>query len=156
VVAAADEDATGRRVIDGEGAGARRRAARRLGLPPAPATVRSRDRGDQRADVLEGHLSTALVHMANVSYRLGTHHSAAEARDALRDRGNDAVETFERFQAHLEANGVDFAKTKVVVGPWLEMDPATERFVGHSDIVERANGLLRREYRAPFVIPEKV
>ena len=61
-----------------------------------------------------------------------------------------------RFRAHLEANGVDFAKAKVVVGPWLEMEPATERFVGQSDTVARANGLLRREYRAPFAVPEKV
>lgn len=120
------------------------------------ATVRSRDRSGQRADVLEGHLSTALVHMANISYRLGTDHSAGAAKDAVRDRGPDAVETFERFQAHLEANGVNFEKSKVVVGPWLEMAPATERFVGNAATVARANELLRREYRAPFVIPEKV
>jgi hypothetical protein len=36
------------------------------------------------------------------------------------------------------------------------MDPATERFVGNAATVARANDLLRREYRAPFVIPEKV
>jgi predicted dehydrogenase len=120
------------------------------------AAVRSRKLSDLRADVLEGHLSTALVHMANISYRLGTDHSAREARGAVQDRGGDAVETFERFQAHLEANGVDFAKAKVVVGPWLEMDVSTERFVGGSDTVARANQLLRRECRAPFVVPEKV
>jgi hypothetical protein len=120
------------------------------------AAVRSRQVSDLRADVLEGHLSTALVHMANISYRLGTDHSAEQARDAVRDRGTEAVETFERFRAHLEANGVDFAKAKVVVGPWLEMDAGTERFVGHSDTVARANGLLRRQYRAPFTVPDSV
>lgn len=118
--------------------------------------VRSRKLSDLRADVLEGHLSTAMVHMANISYRLGTGRSAKEARDALQDRGPDALETFERFQAHLEANGVDFAKSKVVVGPWLEMDAGTEQFVGRSDTVARANELLRREYRKPFVVPERV
>jgi hypothetical protein len=94
--------------------------------------------------------------MADISYRLGAEHSAVEARDAVRDRGGDTVETFDRVRAHLEANGVDFAKAKVVVGPWLEMDAGTERFVGYSDAVARANGLLQREYRTPFAVPEKV
>jgi predicted dehydrogenase len=33
--------------------------------------VRSRDRNDQNADILEGHHSSALCHLGNVSYRLG-------------------------------------------------------------------------------------
>ena len=43
-----------------------------------------------------------------------------------------------------------------VVGPWLEMDAATEQFVGRSETVARANELLRRKYREPFVVPERV
>jgi len=120
------------------------------------SVVRSRNLSDLRADVLEGHLSTALVHMANISYRLGTLHSADETREALKDRGPEAVETFAGFQEHLVANGVDFSQTKVVLGPWLEMDSKSERFVGDSDLVARANQLLRREYRQPFVVPENV
>ena len=118
--------------------------------------MRSRKVADLRADVLEGHLSTALVHLANASYRVGTGHPAAAARDAVKDRGPDAVEAFDRFRGHLEANGVDFAKAEVVVGPWLEVDAETEQFVGSGDTVARANALLRREYRAPFVVPDKV
>jgi hypothetical protein len=34
----------------------------------------------------------------------------------------------------------------------LVFDPVTERFVGD----EQANAMLRRKYRAPFVVPEKV
>jgi hypothetical protein len=120
------------------------------------SAVRSRKVSDLRADVLEGHLSTALVHMANVSYRLGTPHSVEEAREAMQDRGSEAVETFAGFQEHLEVNGVDFSKTKVMVGPWLEMDSKSEQFVGDSDLVARANQLLKRRYRPPFVVPESV
>jgi predicted dehydrogenase len=120
------------------------------------SAVRSRNVDDLRADVLEGHLSTALVHMANISYRLGTEHSAGEVRDAIKDHGSDAVESFGRFQQHLEANGVDFSKSKIVLGPWLEMDPQTERFTGGSEIARRANELARGTYRKPFVIPESV
>jgi predicted dehydrogenase len=120
------------------------------------SAVRSRNVADLRADVLEGHLSTALVHMANISYRLGTEHSAEETREAIKDRGSDAVDCFGRFQEHLAANGVDFSKSRFVVGPWLEMDPRSERFVGNSEIVRRANELARGHYRNPFVVPENV
>jgi len=118
--------------------------------------VRSRKVSDLRADVLEGHLSTAMVHMANISYRLGAEHTVDEARDALKDRGPEAVERFEGMKEHLTANGVDFSQAKITVGPWLELDPETERFVGTGDVVARANQLVKREYREPFVISEKV
>ncbi len=120
------------------------------------SAVRSRNVDDLRADVLEGHLSTALVHMANISYRLGTSHSADEVGDAIQDRGSEAADSFGRVREHLAANGVDFSKTDVVLGPWLEMDPKSERFVGSSEIVRQANELVRGQYRAPFVIPEEV
>lgn len=120
------------------------------------SAVRSRKVSDLRADILEGHLSTALVHAANTSYRVGTSHSADEVREAIKDRGSEAVETFGRFQEHLAANGVDFSKSEFVLGPWLEMDPDREEFVGGSDVVGRANQLLRGSYRKPFVVPEQV
>jgi predicted dehydrogenase len=120
------------------------------------SVVRSRKLADLRADILEGHLSTALVHLANASYRVGASLPAAAARDAVKVWGGDAVEAFDRFRGHLEANGVDFAKAEVTVGPWLEVDVAKEQFVGTGDVVGRANALLRREYRAPFVVPETV
>lgn len=120
------------------------------------SAVRSRKVTDLRADVLEGHLSTALVHLANASYRVGTGHPVAAARDAVKDRGPDAMEAFDRFRSHLEANGVDFAKAEVVVGPWLEVDTGREQFIGRSDTVAKANLILRGRQRAPFVIPDRV
>ena len=120
------------------------------------AAVRSRKVSDLRADILEGHLSTAMVHMANTSYRLGTAHSTAEVREAIDDRGSSAVEAFGRFQEHLTANGVNLSKSKVILGPWLEMDSQREEFIGHSDVTGRANHLLRGSYRKPFVVPEHV
>ena len=94
--------------------------------------------------------------MANTSYRLGTAHSAGEVREAIDDRGSEAVEAFGRFQEHLTANGVDLSKSKVILGPWLEMDPRREEFIGRSDVTGRANQLLRGTYRKPFVLPEHV
>jgi predicted dehydrogenase len=69
--------------------------------------VRSRKTSDQNGPVETAHLSSALAHLGNISFRLGRQ---------------------------------------------LEFDPATERFV--SD--ERANSMLSRNYRAPFVVPENV
>jgi hypothetical protein len=120
------------------------------------SAVRSRKVSDLRADVLEGHLSTALVHMANISYRLGTLRSPKEAQEAIAPRGSEAAATLARCQEHLAVNGVDWSKAKFVVGPWLEMDPKTEQFVGDTEIAARANQLARPPYRKPFVIPDKV
>jgi hypothetical protein len=120
------------------------------------SAVRSRKTSDLRAPLIEGHLSSALVHMANISYQLGTPRSVESAREAIRDRGSEAVEVFDGFHEHLKVNGVDFTKTEIVVGPWLEMDTKTEQFVGNSPLVARANALARGTYRSPFVVPEVV
>ncbi|HZS04262.1 MAG TPA: Gfo/Idh/MocA family oxidoreductase [Blastocatellia bacterium] len=69
--------------------------------------VKSRKREEQNADIEEGHLSSALVHLANISYRTGRS---------------------------------------------LNFDPKTEQIIGDKE----ANAMLRRNYRAPFVVPEKV
>jgi predicted dehydrogenase len=118
--------------------------------------VRSRDAGDLRMNVLEGHLSTAMVHTANISYRLGRPAPAEAIRESIKDRGSEAVETFERFREHLAANGVDWTKTEAVLGPWLEIDAEKEQFAGRGELVAKANTLVTRDYRPPFVVPENV
>jgi predicted dehydrogenase len=69
--------------------------------------VRSRKQSDLNADIEEGHISCILVHLANISYRLGRA---------------------------------------------IEFDGATETIKGDSE----ASKMLRREYRKPFVVPERV
>ena len=115
--------------------------------------VRSRRRSDLNAEVLEGHLSSALCHMGNISYRLGRE----AGRDEILERiGDNAAmtEAFGRLQEHLLLNGVDVKKTPRIVGAWLTMDPRTERFT--ADRAEEANALARGTYRDPFVVPEQV
>lgn len=117
------------------------------------AAVRSRKREELLADIEEGHLSAALVHMGNVSYRLGQ--AAPPAEIAERIKGEKALaESFTRFQAHLDANGIDLKITPAALGPLLTMDAASERFVG--EFSQAANRLATREYRKPFVVPEAV
>ncbi|MHC4482951.1 MAG: Gfo/Idh/MocA family oxidoreductase, partial [Planctomycetota bacterium] len=45
--------------------------------------VRSRKVSDLNADILEGHLSSALCHMGNISHRLGQRQSPDEIREML-------------------------------------------------------------------------
>jgi hypothetical protein len=115
------------------------------------AAVRSRKREDLRAEILEGHLSSALCHTGNISYRLGARKSPDEIREAIH-ANHEATETFGRMQEHLAANDVDLNKTPASLGVMLEMNPNLERFVHNED----ANKMLTRQYREPFVVPEKV
>jgi predicted dehydrogenase len=70
------------------------------------AAIRANNQSLANGDILEGHYSAALVHLANISYRLGRS---------------------------------------------LKFDPKSERFVGDDE----ANKMLRRAYRAPFIVPDQ-
>ena len=115
--------------------------------------VRSRKHTDLNADILEGHQSSALCHIANISYRLGHTSALKEASLELgRIHVQDKVEeTFERTRHYLEGAGVDLGKTPVTMGALLQLDGDTERFSNNAN----ANRLLSREYRAPFVLPSE-
>jgi predicted dehydrogenase len=113
--------------------------------------VRSGNKEDLHADILEGHLSSALCHMGNISYRLGQETSVADLKKRLSDvkSNENALETFDRVTAHLTDNGIKIDQTKLRVGPELVFDPASETFPGS----DAANKFLARQYRTPFVVP---
>jgi predicted dehydrogenase len=115
--------------------------------------VRSRKIEDIRTDILEGHLSTCLCHMGNISYRVGRESSNEEIKEIIRG-DKDSLEALGRFERHLAANGVNLKETPAVLGPWLKMNSAQERFFGKFS--GRANQFLKRDYRKPFVVPENV
>jgi hypothetical protein len=113
--------------------------------------VRSRKRADLNAEVEEGHISTAVVHVGNLSQRLGRPASPREIERVLEtlNVNENVVETFREIQQHLADNGVDIEKTPLTIGPWLEIDSDNERFVNSPT----ANAMLTRDYRKPFVVP---
>jgi predicted dehydrogenase len=113
--------------------------------------VRSRKREDLNADILEGHLSSALCHTGNISYRLGKQTNPEELQEALK-QDSAAQETLARMEEHLAANGVDIKNSQLTLGPVLRMDPKKEQFLGN----RKANALLTRDYRPGFVVPKKV
>ncbi|NCX98411.1 MAG: gfo/Idh/MocA family oxidoreductase [Planctomycetia bacterium] len=109
--------------------------------------VKSRRREDLNLDIEDGHLSSALAHLGNVSWALG---KAVEpgTRPSLAADDPRVKLSLESFEAHLAANGVNFAETTLTLGRTLTIDPATET----SDDPE-ANRLFTREYRKGYELP---
>jgi len=182
------------------------------------SAVQSRSQSDLNCPVLEGHLSSALCHLANVSYRLGVDQPfPVPGHEVMQDI--DLTEAFGRFEQHLadstfstidpnkiaaqfgeapsgpksKSRGVDrdpqasqdslaqnaaaklhagdsasdepttrpsgpkeqLLKLETMtyqLGPRLEFDPKTETFGAN----RQANHYLTREYRSPFVVPQRV
>jgi hypothetical protein len=115
--------------------------------------VRSRKVSDLNADILKGHISSACCHMGNVSHLIGKKMPVSEIKNVIGDNA-DLMDSFDRMLEHLKANEVDLEKEPITMGPMLTMDTRREKFVGeHSDM---ANMLVSRNYREPFVVPEKV
>ncbi len=114
------------------------------------SAVRSRKAEELHGEILEGHLSSALCHTGNISYRLGKLMHTGEAIERLKSlpvKNADVAETFDRFVQHLSDNKA--APESVQLGPYLECDPHAETFVGNS----AADAMLTRDYRAPYIVP---
>jgi hypothetical protein len=139
------------RILDKDGAEIKKFSGASSHFANFIEAVRSRKPSDLNADILEGHLSSALCHTGNISYRLGKKRKPEQIRDAVQS-DTDLAEALGRMEEHLAANNVDLKKTPATLGVVLKMDPQTERFSGN----RKANKLLTRKYRKPFVVPAKV
>ncbi|MBL4883756.1 MAG: Gfo/Idh/MocA family oxidoreductase [Planctomycetaceae bacterium] len=113
--------------------------------------VRSGRREDLNADITEGHQSTALCHLGNISYRAGRAMPVDKIAASLEKLSvyEDVPRTFDRMVKHLQDKGVDLKKTPLVLGSLLNIDNKSESFINNA----QANKLLGREYRKPFVLP---
>jgi predicted dehydrogenase len=111
------------------------------------AAVRSRDRADLNLEIEDGHLSSAMAHLGNVSWALGEAVPLG-TRPRLAADSPRVEETFAAFERHLRDNAVDFAQTPLSLGRELVIDPVSEK---SNDAA--ANALFTREYRAGFELP---
>ncbi len=102
------------------------------------------------AEIVEGHISSALCHTANISLLLGKRTAPGEIREKIK-ANKEATESYDRMVEHLGKNGVDLEKDKLTLGEFLTMNPKTEKFIENA----AADKLLTRDYRAPYVVPEK-
>jgi len=113
--------------------------------------VRSRKREELNGEVLEGHLSSALCHLGNISYRLGKEEMFSKGTKAFGDN-KEAAETFARMEDHLKDNSVKLDETKYRVGRSLKINAKAETFVNDKE----ADAMLTREYRKGFEVPAKL
>lgn len=110
--------------------------------------VRSRKPENLAGPIEEGHISSALCHLGNVSYLRGELVSFGQKPTSLAEN-EAAYETYQRFEEHLAANGVDMQHGQYRMGKKLMLEPGRERFANDPD----ANKMLFREYREGFVVP---
>jgi len=99
------------------------------------------------AEIEQGHLSSALCHLGNVSHLAGHPAPLAEIKQAVSEFPN-FTDSLSRLLEHLEANQIDLDAEPVVLGHRLEVDPQTETIKNSS----QANELLKREGRGDFKI----
>jgi predicted dehydrogenase len=117
--------------------------------------VRSRKTEHLAAPIRQTHLSSAVCHLGNISYRLATD---APSRSPLLSLPL-ASQTLERIETHLAANGVDARKTPLAIGPCLHINSRAETITsvdGEPRLLAAAQRLARGAYRPGFEVPEKV
>lgn len=115
--------------------------------------LRSRREQDVKTPIFEGHISSSLCHMGNISYRVGSEVPYEEVQEVIK-KDDQVLDAYEGVLAHLRANGVNIDKTSVTLGPHLTMDSEQERFVGQ--YADGANQYLKRSYREPYVVRDQV
>jgi hypothetical protein len=106
-----------------------------------------------KSDIEEGHLSTAICHMGNISYQVGGQHPVKDLTDRISNI-KYLYRVWQDMEEHLRKHGVDLVKEQIIVGKELTMDSNSERFTGADS--KMANLFTRETYREPFVIPDRV
>jgi len=114
--------------------------------------VRTRKRSDLHADITKAHLSSACCHLGNVSYRLGRQVPGTTTPDVL-EKHEEVAKSWDTIKQTVKGTlGLDLSKSTYQLGPMLRFNPETEKFVNN----RRANRLLTRPYRRPFIVTERV
>jgi hypothetical protein len=111
--------------------------------------VRTRKAERLNTPIAEGHVSSSVCHLGNISYRLGESRSTAVCRQALGEHG-PALEGFEALAESVGKLGVDFTETPFTVGAALEVDENTGKIlavVGGESRLDEARKLAQGSYR---------
>jgi hypothetical protein len=96
-----------------------------------------------------GHDSTGWCNLANVVYQTGEAFSMEAAEQVELPEWRSLLA---EMKDHLAAHSLEMEDANLRISKMLEFDPNKEVFVG--DGSQDANKYLKREYRAPYVVPE--
>ena len=113
--------------------------------------VRSRKKAELYGPIQEGHISSALCHLGNISHQIGHATPTGQLNDTIKSSAV-LTEATGRMMEHLAVNNVDLGKTPLTLGMPLMIDAKGEQFKGPD--AARANAMLGAQYRAPFVVPK--
>jgi hypothetical protein len=112
--------------------------------------VRSQDPSLLRAEIQVGHDSTSWCNYANIGFRSGETARVSQAMQ-LGEEFPGWPGLIQEMHEHLSQHQVSMDNPDLRMSDWLELDPATGRFIGSN--AERSNQYLRREYRAQYSVP---
>ncbi|MEM8953312.1 MAG: Gfo/Idh/MocA family oxidoreductase [Verrucomicrobiota bacterium] len=109
--------------------------------------VRSRSADGLRSTVADAERSSAVAHLANISYLSGSAAGADAVNQAIAD--NDMLRTISDEQAkQLAAWGIN--EPNYFLGMNIAVDPATAEVTSEGADPK----LIKRDYRKPFVVPQ--
>ncbi len=123
--------------------------------------VKSRKTQNLKAPIEVGQTSNVPPLYGNISYRLGQEAGLKEIRETLQEYPF-ALSALDGIEKHLTANQVDLKQTPLNLGPWLTIDPGTDKIgsvEGAKDpqaAMEQIKFLTKDTYRPPYIIPEEV
>jgi len=112
--------------------------------------VRSRKMERLFGPVGEGHVSSALCHLGNISHRVGRNIGPQDLAERVKGKSLMAEAT-SRMIEHLKVHGINFSSTPLTLGVTLNVDPQKERITGQ--FADSANEYIKRKYREPFSVP---
>ncbi len=111
--------------------------------------LRSGNREDLNSEIIEGHRSTNICHVGNISYRMGTTASVSDQRRQVAD--GDIIAWQEMYNTYIKyLNGLGVDPNTSTLGPWLECDSERECIRNNP----KANEIVRGFYRKGYEIPE--
>jgi predicted dehydrogenase len=98
----------------------------------------------------DGHISSALCHLSNISHRVGKQAAPEEIAGMIHSNPLQS-EAWARFAEHLQKHKIDLEKQKAILGPSLSFDAVSESYIGH--LSDEANRLIKGNYREKWQVP---
>ncbi|MBQ9799545.1 MAG: Gfo/Idh/MocA family oxidoreductase [Thermoguttaceae bacterium] len=109
------------------------------------------------AEVEIGKATSEWCNLANIAFRCGktmTQDDVARVAEAGASAGKPWQDILASAEKTLRSNGISMVDSEIRVSPTMTFDGDKCQFVG--EMAEMGNSFLKREYRAPFVVPEIV